>query len=134
MMCRGQGTDEGTSQASSSRAASATVSDGLPKGIRTGDYIFARKNICKLFDLKTISGDNSVGNRLKESIGQTNRVLLNMATTYNPRILAQDIKDYFTDNPDAREVLIFKGKREISITNDLIKKNFIKFFLKVYGK
>ena len=44
-----------------------------PKGIRTADFIFERKGVYKLFDLKTISGKNSVGNRLKESIGQTNR-------------------------------------------------------------
>ena len=42
-----------------------------PKGIRTADFIFERKGIFKQFDLKTITGKNSVGNRLKESIGQT---------------------------------------------------------------
>ena len=105
-----------------------------PKGQRTGDYILTRKGICKLFDLKTISGENSVGNRLEGSIGQANRVLLNMATTYNPRRLAQDIKDYFEANPDAREVVIFKGKREIFITRDMINKYFIKDFMKEYGK
>ena len=35
-----------------------------PKGIRTADYIFERKGVFKMFDLKTISGKNSVGNRL----------------------------------------------------------------------
>ena len=57
-----------------------------------------------------------------------------MATTYNPRRLAQDIKDYFEANPDAREVVIFKGKREISITRDLIDSSFVKHFMKEYGK
>ena len=42
-----------------------------PQGIRTADFIFERKGVYKLFDLKTISGKNSVGNRLRESIGQT---------------------------------------------------------------
>ena len=60
--------------------------------IRTADFIFERKGVYKLFDLKTISGKNSVGNRLRESIGQTNRVLLNMANDYNTRLLASDIK------------------------------------------
>ena len=41
-----------------------------PKGFRTADFIFERKGVYKMFDLKTIVGRNSVGNRLKESIGQ----------------------------------------------------------------
>lgn len=105
-----------------------------PKGLRTGDFILERKNICKLFDLKTISGNNSADNRLKESIGQTNRVLLNMATTYDSRRLAKNIKAYFEANSDAREVLIFKGKREISIRRELIDNCFVKKFMKEYGK
>ena len=44
-----------------------------PKGIRTADFIFERKGVYKLFDLKTITGKNSVENRLSDSIGQTNR-------------------------------------------------------------
>lgn len=86
-----------------------------PQGIRTADFIFERKGVYKLFDLKTISGKNSVGNRLRESIGQTNRVLLNMANDYNTRLLASDIKSYFEESPEALEVLIFKGKKTISI-------------------
>ena len=46
-----------------------------PKGIRTADFIFERKGVYKMFDLKTISGRNFVDNRLKESIGQTNHVV-----------------------------------------------------------
>ena len=86
-----------------------------PQGIRTADFIFERKGVYKLFDLKTISGKNSVGNRLRESIGQTNRVLLNMANDYNTRLLASDIKSYFEESPEALEVLIFKGNKTISI-------------------
>ena len=47
-----------------------------PKGIRTADFIFERKGVYKLYDLKTIMGRSSVSNRLLESIGQANRVLL----------------------------------------------------------
>ena len=50
-----------------------------PKGIRTADFIFEQKSNYKLYDLKTITGKASVETRLLESIGQTNRVLLNMA-------------------------------------------------------
>ena len=35
-----------------------------PKGIRTADFIFERKGVYKMFDLKTITGRSSVDNRL----------------------------------------------------------------------
>ena len=38
----------------------------------------ARKGFTRMYDLKTISGKASVSNRLAESVGQTNRVILNM--------------------------------------------------------
>lgn len=81
-----------------------------PKGFRTADYIFERKGVFKMFDLKTILGKASAGTRLKESIGQTNHVILNIATNYDPRMLAKDVRDYFEANKQAREVLIMKGK------------------------
>ena len=41
-----------------------------PKGGRTADFIFEQKGIVRMYDLKTILGNSSVGNRLRESIGQ----------------------------------------------------------------
>ena len=72
-----------------------------PKGIRTADFIFERKGVIGLYDLKTIQGKASVSNRLNESIGQTNRVLLNIKTDYNGRLLASDIKSFFEKSKDA---------------------------------
>ena len=86
-----------------------------PKGFRTADFIFERKGVYKMFDLKTISGKNSVDNRLSESVGQTNRVLLNMPQ-YNTRKLVHNIRKHFIAYSDAIEILIFKGKDEISIS------------------
>ena len=51
-----------------------------PKGIRTMDYIFEKKESFKAYDLKSIQGKSSAGNRLEGSIGQTRRVLLEMIT------------------------------------------------------
>jgi hypothetical protein len=79
-----------------------------PKSCRTADFIFEKKGILGLYDLKTVHGKGSVGTQLFDSIGQTNRVLLNMTTDYNARLLASDIKSYFESNRDAIEVLIFK--------------------------
>ena len=87
-----------------------------PKGIRTADFIFENKGIFKMYDLKTILGKASLENRLMESIGQTNHVLINVCTKYNPRLMAIQIKSYFQFNPKAIEVLVYKGKKVIVVT------------------
>ncbi|MBR1668579.1 MAG: hypothetical protein IJ693_09910 [Bacteroidaceae bacterium] len=104
-----------------------------PQGIRTADFIFERKGIYKMYDLKTIQGKSSVLNRLLESVGQTNHVLLNMTTPYNARLLAAQIKTFFAVNPEAMEVLIFKGKNIISVSRRFTyNPRFIQLFRKMY--
>lgn len=106
-----------------------------PKDIRTADFIFERKGIYKMFDLKTIHGTSIVGSRLIESIGQTNRVILNMTTGYNTRLMAADVRMYFETNSEALEVLIFKGKKMISIERfDALHPSFYRLFKKRYEK
>ena len=92
-----------------------------PKGIRTADFIFESKGIYKMYDLKTITGQSSLGNRLIESIDQTNRVLINVCATYNARVMAVQIKNYFNVNPYALEVLIYKGKKTFSVTRRFVE-------------
>ena len=87
-----------------------------PRGIRTADFIFENKGVLKMYDLKTISGKASLLNRLMESIGQTNHVLINVRTAYNPRLMATQIRTYFQANPNAIEVLVYKGNKAIVIT------------------
>lgn len=106
-----------------------------PKNIRTADYIFERKGVYKMFDLKTIMGKSSAENRLLESIGQTNHVLLNMATDYEPRLLAKDVKTYFEVNKNAREVLIIKGNKFLSVSRQFVEgKDYFKMFIKRFLK
>ena len=106
-----------------------------PKGIRTADFIFERKGVYKLFDLKTITGKNSVENRLSDSVGQTNRVLLHMTADYNPGTLARSIKRYFELNPYAREVLVYRGKKQISVTRKSLEDtHFFRTFIRRYTK
>lgn len=106
-----------------------------PKGIRTADFILERKGLYKMYDLKTIIGKSSVINRLRESIGQTNRVLLNMATDYNSRLLASDIKAYFEENASANEVMIFKGNKQLLVNRGLVRNTmFNRIFRKMYEK
>ena len=104
-----------------------------PRSCRTADFIFEKKGILGLYDLKTVYGKGSVGTQLLDSIGQTNRILLNMTSDYNPRALAKDIKRYFERNGNAIEVLIMKGTRTISvIREDTLGKSFVRNFMMKY--
>ena len=106
-----------------------------PRSCRTADFIFEKKGILGLYDLKTIHGKGSVGTQLLDSIGQTNRVILNMTTDYNARLLASDIKTYFETNQNALEVLIFKGKKILPVNRVQVQSpDFNRVFRKRYEK
>jgi hypothetical protein len=86
-----------------------------------------------MYDLKTVFGKNSVDTQLLDSIGQANRILLNMTSDYNSRLLAKGIKRYFERNTNAVEVLIMKGSRTISvIREDTIGQSYIRNFMMKY--
>ena len=88
-----------------------------------------------MYDLKTVYGKKSVDTQLLDSIGQANRILLNITSEYNPRVLAKDIRRYFERNTNAVEVLIMKGARSISvIREDTIGQSYIKNFMMKYNK
>ncbi len=104
-----------------------------PKRIRTADFIFEQHGIYKIYELKTIQGKASAGNRLFDSIGQTHHVLLNIKTNYNAGRLATEIRDYFQQYFKAREVVIFKGKQVITIKREFaMKRSFVVEFRKRY--
>jgi len=104
-----------------------------PHGIRTADFIFERKGVYRMYDLKTVHGKSSVDTQLLDSIGQANRILLNMTSDYNPRALAKDIRRYFERNANAVEVLIMKGARTISvIREDTLGQSYIRNFMMKY--
>lgn len=105
-----------------------------PSEYRSPDFIAFNKKFIALYDVKTISGQNSAGNRLMESIGQTERVMLNLTTSYNPRLLATDIKKYFEVNKKAKEVIVYKGGSAIRVTRDQIDRRFESTFRKRYGR
>lgn len=106
-----------------------------PSGTRTPDFIFERKGVFRIYELKTIRGASSASNRLSDSEGQSNHVLLNLTTRYNGGLLAVQIRGYFERNPHAIEVLIFKGKRAISIKRGFVlQTDFIWKFRKEFGK
>ena len=102
-----------------------------PKGVRSADYIFLRKGVYKMYDLKTIEGAGSIGTRLEESIGQTRRVYINLATTYPANRMASEIKKYFEMNDEALEVLVAVGNKMVSVERYMIsERNFFAEFRK----
>ena len=106
-----------------------------PKGIRTPDLILERKGIYNVYDLKTITGKASVMNRLYESIGQTNKVILHMISKYDATLLSTEIKNYFQNSPSALEVIVLKGNKTIYIKRKMVfDKNFIPRFRREYEK
>ena len=88
-----------------------------------------------MFDLKTIVGKNSVGNRLRESVGQTSSVLLNLKCNYSIRNITDEIRHHFETSPSAVEVLIFTGNKEISIKRNIAtSKGFLKMMMNSFRK
>ena len=106
-----------------------------PRIARTPDLIVERKGIYRIYDLKTISGESSVINRLRESIGQCNQIILNMSANYSARRLARELVMYFHMNRQATEILIFKRGKLIQVTRKSIEgKQFVKSFIVNYNK
>jgi hypothetical protein len=109
----------------------------LPNPIetRTPDFILFKKGVYRAYDLKTVFGKASVGSNLIDSIGQCNRILLNIQVDYNTRCLAIDIKRYFEVNRKAVEVLIFKGGRHFSVKRITVSRpDYLALFKKLYER
>ena len=106
-----------------------------PRGSRTPDFILEKKNTYRAYDLKTVFGKASVSTNLLDSIGQCNRILLNMQVDYNTRLLVSDIKRYFDANPFAIEVMIFKGMKRIRVNRFIFDHpSYYRLFKKMYEK
>ena len=106
-----------------------------PKGTRSADLILERKGTFRLYDVKSVSGKSSVRNRLLESIGQANQVILNMNTKYNARLLAKDLMYYFHINPQSIEVIILKGNQLLHVKRlAIVDKDFVKKFIQKYNR
>ena len=82
-----------------------------PTETRTPDFIFVRKRSFRVYDLKTVFGKSSIADSLLESIGQCNL------------------------NEKALEVLIFKGRKKISVNRSMATKaDFLFTFKRLYEK
>ena len=106
-----------------------------PTETRTPDFIFVRKRSFRVYDLKTVFGKSSIVDSLLESIGQCNRILLNLTIDYNTRSLAFAINKYFEVNEKALELLIFKGRKKLSVNRSMATKpDFLLTFKRLYER
>lgn len=105
-----------------------------PGSTRSGDFIMRKKNFIGLYDLKTITGLSSVGNRLADSKGQANRIVLNIISKYTPKSLTKVIRSYFYQNNDALEVKVLKGNKLIDVKKSDISEKFDISFVREYVK
>jgi len=104
-----------------------------PNSTQSGDCILQKEINVGLYDVKTITGLNSIGNRLIESVGQPHRVILNITSQYNPKSIDREIQSYFDYNIDALEVKVLKGKKGLTvIRRSALNKGFEKDFVKKY--
>lgn len=88
-----------------------------PGSSSSADLILVKKGVYKMYDVKTITGVNSVSNRLEESKLQTKRVILHFQVKYNPRKLDKEISDYFDSSSEVFEVVAIFGKKSVSLLN-----------------
>ena len=105
-----------------------------PKETKSGDCILQKGKFIGLYEVKTIIGKNSIGNRFESSVGQAHRVILNITSQYDPKAMAFEIRRHFENNKDALEVKVLKGSKEISVIKQDVKRDFDKNFIKRYKK
>lgn len=68
-------------------------------------------------------------------VSPCNRIILNLTVDYNTRSLAFAINKYFEVNEKALEVLIFKGRKKISVNRSMATKaDFLFTFKRLYEK
>lgn len=97
---------------------------------RNPDYLFEKNNIYHVYDLKRIYSAKSIEQELIGSIGQSDRIVLKIADSKaSPRTIISAIKKYYEADKDVKEVMIFRGKRKISIErNFFYEKNYYQRF------
>ena len=73
--------------------------------------------------------------RFLTELNFTTLCILNLICPYNIRNLTLEIKRYFEFSSDAQEILIFSGKKEISIKRNIAtSKGFLKMMMNSFRK
>lgn len=100
-----------------------------PKGIKSADIVFENNGVYRMYEVKTIIGNNSIGNRLNDSPLQANRILLHLTLRHNPRKMAIELDRFFNRNKSIIEVLIFYKRKKLLIKRNSINSNLWKVLM-----
>ncbi|MBO7567547.1 MAG: minor capsid protein [Bacteroidales bacterium] len=105
------------------------------KGERNPDLLFERKGAYRVYDLKRVTSIKSLQQDLIKSEGQAPGALIKINRTGQARTIILAIKKYFEVVTSANEVLIFQGKRIISIQRNFFNKSdFYQRFCSLWKK
>jgi len=104
-------------------------------GMKSPDYILVKDNKTYLAELKTIYGKNSIDNRLNTANKQADRVVLNIVGNISSRYAADEIKDFYLQNPHVKEIVVLLGGKPINVRYGQVKdKKFAKRFMDRWAK
>ncbi|MDD1539412.1 hypothetical protein [Riemerella anatipestifer] len=100
-------------------------------GAKSADFIGVKGNKYYYLEGKTINGKSTIKQRLIEASTQSDRAILDIVGTKDTNEIYGNIKWFFENNDNVKEIIMFKGSRLISLTrrhlgSKISKKNFIK--------
>ena len=97
---------------------------------KSPDYIIAKAGKIYLAELKTIYGKNSIDHSLEKANEQADRIVLNIVGNITSRNVADEIKDFYLNNPHIREIVVLLGGKPIYVKyKHVARKNFTKTFM-----
>jgi len=104
-------------------------------GMKSPDYILVKDGKTYLAELKTIYGKKSIDNRLNTANKQADRVVLNIVGNISSRYAADEIKDFYLQNPHIKEIIVLKSGTPIYVKQEHVKrKNFTQTFMTLWAK
>lgn len=95
-------------------------------GSKSADFIGIKGNRYYYFEGKTINGKSTIKQRLIEASTQSDRTILDIVGTNDVNAIYGNIKWFFENNDNVKEIIIFRRSKLILIEKDDIKDKFFK--------
>ena len=92
-----------------------------PNGGKTPDFILVKKGKYYAYELKTIYSAASIWERMAAALQQSDRIMLDMIDTPSSRDLADNLRCFILSNPSVRDIMIFKGNKELHMSHQMAK-------------
>lgn len=106
-----------------------------PNGGKTPDFILVRNGKYAAYELKTLHDITKLYQRMLEASLQSDRIMLDILYAGSSRKLAKCVQDFLLKNPDVLDVMLFKGCKEIHVTQQIAStKPFIEKFMRRWDR